>query len=45
MPTINQLIKKGRNNKSYKSKAPALQYGVNKLSGNKKTDGHAPFKR
>ncbi|MFA7717352.1 MAG: 30S ribosomal protein S12 [Candidatus Absconditabacterales bacterium] len=45
MPTINQLIKKGRSTKTYKSKAPALQYGVNKLAGNKRTDIPAPFKR
>ncbi len=45
MPTINQLIKKGRSTKTYKSKAPALQYGVNKLAGNKKTAIPSPFKR
>lgn len=31
MPTINQLIKKGRQEKKTKSKAPALQFGINKL--------------
>ena len=45
MPTINQLIKKWRTQKTYKSKAPALQYGVNKLASNKKVNIPAPFKR
>lgn len=45
MPTINQLIKKGRERKRFKSKAPALQFGVNKLQGNKKVHIPAPFKR
>ena len=29
MPTINQLVRKGRKSKSVKSKAPALQYTFN----------------
>ncbi len=45
MPTINQLIKKWRTKKKFKSKAPALQFGVNKLKNNKKTAISAPFKR
>ncbi|USN56849.1 MAG: 30S ribosomal protein S12 [Candidatus Peribacteria bacterium] len=45
MPTINQLVKKGRSSKTKKSKAPALQYQVNKLKHNKKVDLSAPFKR
>ena len=45
MPTINQLIKKGRVKKTFKSKAPVLQFGVNKLQGNKKVVQPAPFKR
>lgn len=45
MPTINQLIKKGRKKKNYKSKSPALQFSINKLENNKKTDRPAPFKR
>ncbi len=32
MPTINQLVRKGRKNKSKKSKAPALQYTFNSFS-------------
>ena len=31
MPTINQLIRKGRETKRVKSKAPALQYTLNTL--------------
>lgn len=45
MPTINQLIKTGRQEKKTKSKAPALQFGINKLKGNKKVEKPAPFKR
>jgi small subunit ribosomal protein S12 len=45
MPTINQLIKQGRTQKTYKSKAPALQFGINKLNSNKRVDRPAPFKR
>ena len=45
MPTINQLIKKGRQEKKTKSKAPALQFGLNKLKGNKRVEKPAPFKR
>ncbi len=45
MPTINQLIKTWRDKKKFKSKAPALQFWVNKLKNNKKTDISAPFKR
>ncbi len=29
MPTINQLVRKGRQTKSHKSKSPALQYTLN----------------
>ena len=29
MPTINQMIRKGRQTKKVKSKAPALQYTLN----------------
>ncbi|MCC6614501.1 MAG: 30S ribosomal protein S12 [Anaerolineae bacterium] len=32
MPTINQLVRKGRKPKKSKSKAPALQYGFNVYS-------------
>ena len=29
MPTVNQMVRKGRKNKRAKSKAPALQYTLN----------------
>ncbi|NLE84133.1 MAG: 30S ribosomal protein S12, partial [Chloroflexi bacterium] len=29
MPTINQLVRKGRKTKQQKSKSPALQYTLN----------------
>jgi len=45
MPTINQLIKTWRSIKKKKSKAPALQFGVNKLNYNKKINKSSPFKR
>ena len=32
MPTINQLVRKGRTNKSKKSKAPALQWTLNSFN-------------
>ena len=45
MPTINQLLRNGRKPKNYKSKAPALQFGINRLERNKKLMQPAPFKR
>jgi len=45
MPTINQLIKYGRKRKTFKSKSPALQFGINRLNNNKKVAIPAPFKR
>ena len=44
MPTFNQLVKQGRTNKQYKSKAPVLQRGFNTLD-NVPTSQHAPQKR
>lgn len=44
MPTINQLIKKGRTQNKAKSKAPALQYSINTLK-TKTVEQPAPFKR
>lgn len=44
MPTINQLIRKSRESKSQKSKAPALQRSFNTLD-NKATERSAPQKR
>lgn len=45
MPTINQLIKTWRTTKKAKSKAPVLQFGINKLKNNKKVLKPSPFKR
>ncbi|MCR5825946.1 MAG: 30S ribosomal protein S12 [Oscillospiraceae bacterium] len=44
MPTFNQLVRKGRETSTYKSTAPALQYGLNTLK-NKETDLSSPQKR
>ncbi|MFY9463134.1 MAG: 30S ribosomal protein S12 [Candidatus Sungiibacteriota bacterium] len=44
MPTINQLIKRGRVPKKYKSKAPAMARGFNVLR-NKPVFYASPFKR
>ena len=32
MPTFNQLVRQGRQDKTYKSKAPVLQVGLNTLT-------------
>ena len=44
MPTFNQLVRKGREQVSYKSTSPALQKGMNTLK-NKETDLSSPQKR
>ena len=44
MPTFNQLVKYGRQEKTYKSKAPVLQKGFNSLTKTA-TDQSAPQKR
>ena len=44
MPTFNQLVKKGRSDKAYKSKTPALQRGFNALR-NEPIDQTAPQRR
>jgi small subunit ribosomal protein S12 len=44
MPTINQLVRKGRTDKVYKSKSPALNRGFNTLQ-NRATKLDAPQKR
>ena len=44
MPTFNQLVRKGREQVSYKSTAPALQFGLNTLK-TKTTDLPSPQKR
>lgn len=44
MPTINQLVRKGREEKVWKTKAPALNRGYNSLK-RKSTDVSSPQKR
>ena len=44
MPTFNQLVKQGRKDKTFKSKAPVLQQGFNTLK-NAPVAQHAPQKR
>ena len=44
MPTFNQLVRHGRHDKRYKSKAPVLQKGFNTLN-NVAIDQSAPQKR
>ena len=44
MPTFNQLVRQGRTDKAYKSKAPVLQKGFNALN-NVATDMPSPQKR
>jgi len=44
MPTINQLVKKGRTKSVNKTKSPALTFGFN-LKKNRPTDYPSPFKR
>ena len=46
MPTINQLVRKGRKAKKRKTKAPALQYTLNAFSQRRtRQPGGAPQKR
>jgi small subunit ribosomal protein S12 len=44
MPTVNQLTKKGRGNKTRKSKSPALGKGINTVL-KKQTQQNSPQKR
>jgi len=44
MPTLHQLVKKGRKRLKAKSKSPALSYYFNSLT-NKPVDSPSPFKR
>ena len=44
MPTFNQLVRQGRTDKTYKSKSPVLQKGLNTLR-NEQTDQRAPQRR
>jgi small subunit ribosomal protein S12 len=46
VPTINQLVRKGRQSKKEKSKAPALLYTLNTMKQRRvRQDKGAPFKR
>ena len=45
MPTVNQLIRKGRKPRAKKSKAPALQYSFNALTNRVVRDLPSPQKR
>jgi small subunit ribosomal protein S12 len=46
LPTINQLVRKGRTEKSKKSKSPALRYSYNALKRRTKASGQgSPQKR
>ena len=45
MPTINQLVKKGRKQKVRKSKAPALWFKLNTLKNDKVVNIPSPFKK
>lgn len=45
MPTINQLVRKGRRVKLKKDKSPALSKTINTLRSNKATELNAPQKR
>jgi len=46
VPTINQLVRKGRKSKKVKSKAPALLYTYNSMKQNRtRQDKGAPQKR
>jgi len=45
LPTINQLVRKGRKKQRKKSKAPALRYVFNALKRERKHTGGSPQKR
>ena len=45
MPTINQLVRKGRKSKKAKSTAPALRFTYNALKGRMQPDMGSPQKR
>jgi small subunit ribosomal protein S12 len=44
LPTINQLVKKGRKANTHKTKAPALEFGFNTIK-NRPKHYPSPFKR
>ena len=45
MPTVNQLVRKGRGSKRRKDKAPALRYSFNSLKNRGSRDKGSPQKR
>lgn len=45
MPTINQLVRKGRKPQRKKTKAPALRYTLNTLRNKQERGKGSPFKR
>ena len=45
MPTVNQLVRKGRRPKRKKDKAPALRYSYNSLKNRGRRDSGSPQKR
>ncbi|GAB4408175.1 MAG: 30S ribosomal protein S12 [Anaerolineae bacterium] len=45
MPTINQLVRKGRKTKRSKTKAPALRFNFNALKGRMEPNTGSPQKR
>ena len=45
MPTVNQLVRKGRRKKTKKDKAPALRFSFNSLRNRGRRDSGAPQKR
>jgi small subunit ribosomal protein S12 len=45
MPTVNQLVRKGRRTKRKKDKAPALRYSFNSLKNRGRRDSGAPQRR
>ena len=45
MPTINQLVRKGRKAKKAKTKAPALRFNYNALKGRMEPNTGSPQKR
>jgi small subunit ribosomal protein S12 len=45
LPTINQLVRKGRKAKKAKTKAPALRFTYNALKGRLQSDDGSPQKR
>ena len=45
MPTVNQLVRKGRKSKNRKATAPALRYAFNSLKNRGRRDSGSPQKR